>query len=287
MRDLLQLFTPKRAALLGSPAFLTVLALPPSTVQAQRERPRLVLQALDLDHDGSLSAAELRNASAALLTLDRNGDGQLTADELEPPRPDAGMSADQLTTLLMGFDRNGDGVLSAEEVPERLKPMFTRGDRDHDGKLTAAEIRAMAQRTGAPNGHAGGPGSSTGVMRQDPLLNSLDADHDGVVSAAEITAAPVTLASLDKNGDGTLSPEEIRVRQPSPAERTAHLLDEFDTDKDGKLSSAEAPDGLRARFSAADLNHDGVLDREELLQMFAQQQSPGRSQPAQQKGTHD
>jgi len=44
--------------------------------------------ALDTDHDGQLSAAEITHATAALKTLDRDGDGILSGDELHPPRPE-------------------------------------------------------------------------------------------------------------------------------------------------------------------------------------------------------
>lgn len=45
-----------------------------------------VLAALDSDHDGEISSSEVHNAAAALRTLDRNGAGSLTLDELLPPR---------------------------------------------------------------------------------------------------------------------------------------------------------------------------------------------------------
>ena len=41
----------------------------------------------DANHDGVLSADEIRNASAALWKLDKNGDGKLAADELRPNGP--------------------------------------------------------------------------------------------------------------------------------------------------------------------------------------------------------
>lgn len=46
-----------------------------------------ILRALDLDQDGTLSAAEIANASAALLKLDQNGDGQLIVKEFAPRPP--------------------------------------------------------------------------------------------------------------------------------------------------------------------------------------------------------
>ena len=43
-----------------------------------------VMQALDEDGDGEISADELANASAALAALDKDGNGKLTLDELRP-----------------------------------------------------------------------------------------------------------------------------------------------------------------------------------------------------------
>jgi hypothetical protein len=43
-----------------------------------------VLAALDADHNGEISVAEIQNSPAALKTLDKDGDGRLVADELLP-----------------------------------------------------------------------------------------------------------------------------------------------------------------------------------------------------------
>lgn len=56
-----------------------------------RPPPPPVMVVLDANHDGVLDATEIANASKALLTLDKNGDGKLTQDELRPPRPEGGM----------------------------------------------------------------------------------------------------------------------------------------------------------------------------------------------------
>jgi len=52
-----------------------------------RRPPNPLLHIFDTNHDGVISADEIAHAPAALKALDKNGDGQLTADELRPPRP--------------------------------------------------------------------------------------------------------------------------------------------------------------------------------------------------------
>jgi len=47
-------------------------------------RIHLVLAALDTDHDGLISASEIRDSPAALRALDENGDGRLTPEEIFP-----------------------------------------------------------------------------------------------------------------------------------------------------------------------------------------------------------
>ncbi len=231
-------------------------------------QPRLVLKALDTDGDGKLSAVEIAAAPKTLLTLDRNADGQLTVDELTPRPENAGATADELVKQLMAFDKNGDGVLTTDELPARMQSMFTRGDTDHDGRLTPDEIRVMARRQGVPSGGAEGLKRQSAMMKNDPLLNALDTDHDGVISAQEIAAASQSLLALDVNHDGEILPDEMKPRQQTPAERVDHMLDEWDTNKDGKISKAEAPDRMQQAFESIDRNGDGFLDRDELLEYF-------------------
>lgn len=64
----------------------------PAAGRPKRAVPPIVA-ALDADGDGVISAAEIANAPAALLKLDRNRDGKLTPDEYRPPRPDDGFAA--------------------------------------------------------------------------------------------------------------------------------------------------------------------------------------------------
>lgn len=51
------------------------------------ERPPMpIIEALDLNRDGTISADEIAKAVTSLKKLDNNGDGRITPDEYRPPR---------------------------------------------------------------------------------------------------------------------------------------------------------------------------------------------------------
>ena len=49
-----------------------------------------IMAALDLNGNGIIEAEEIAKAVDSLKTLDKNGDGKLTPDEIMPPRPHGG-----------------------------------------------------------------------------------------------------------------------------------------------------------------------------------------------------
>lgn len=57
---------------------------PPASVMREMMRRSPVLSALDIDGDGELSADELDSAPASLKKVDRNGDGEISRDEMRP-----------------------------------------------------------------------------------------------------------------------------------------------------------------------------------------------------------
>jgi hypothetical protein len=120
-----------------------------------------VMKVLDAYKDGELSATEIANASAALLTLDKNGDGKLSAAELMPPppggtnqfgfRPPPG-GKHPVPPIIAALDTNGDGELNATEIANASTSLL-KLDTNGDGKLSRDELR--------PQGH-GGPGGPGG-----------------------------------------------------------------------------------------------------------------------------
>lgn len=190
-----------------------------------------ILNAVDSNQDGTLSAAEIADSAAQLRKLDKNGDGRLTRDEGgvqfggarggRPPGeeeipPIPGPTAEELTNTLMAFDANHNGKLEKRELPARMQGMFDQGDTNHDGVLTRDEIAKLADANrqqvpgrgpGGGSGRGGGRGRGGGP--QDLAFNALDTDHNGEISADEIANAPSSLKSLDKNGDGQITEDEI------------------------------------------------------------------------------
>ncbi len=150
--------------------------------------------ALDADHDGTLSAAEIAAAPAALATLDADGDGQLEGEEFRPPAPPRGgpggpgfggpggppgppgggppgspaggsPGADRGRDRVRAFlrelheaDADGDQRLSRDEAPERIRDRFDKIDSNGDEFIDMAEVRQVAERMAAGGKGKGKPG---------------------------------------------------------------------------------------------------------------------------------
>jgi Ca2+-binding EF-hand superfamily protein len=216
-------------------------------------------------------------------TLDRNGDGTLTAKEADPAVVNA------LVRLTVGpadvpavgeLDvRPKDGKVSIDELAEALRPilvpfrlqtgrqaigrtdaLFEQLDRDKDEQLTRPELAAIA-------------GS----------LRPLDLDDDETISAIElepfISAADTAVMeeSSERRARLTGLPPVIELVADESSFRPARLLlKKYDKGKgdvpgrpDGKLSSGEfaiAPDA----FAAADKSGDDALDTDELRKLIGQ-----------------
>src|SRR2546426_9495012 len=73
-------------------------------------------------------------------------------------------------------------------------------------------------REGRPGPGGPGPGPGGGPRFVMPLMQALDANGDGIIDETEIANASAALKKLDKNGDGKLTPDELRPPLPPPGE---------------------------------------------------------------------
>jgi Ca2+-binding EF-hand superfamily protein len=171
-----------------------------------------VLNILDVDQDGIVTATELAAAPALLPKLDKDGDGKLSVAEAglqriptpdrpveEPPSPPP--TADAILSDLLMFDANHNGKLEKKEVPVRMQGIFDRGDTNHDQVLSHEELVAMSEenrQTKLPTRRPGGA-----------AFNAVDTDQDGQISSAEAANAAASLKTLDKNGDGRIEESDL------------------------------------------------------------------------------
>jgi hypothetical protein len=134
-----------------------------------------VMKVLDADRDGELSAAEIANASNALLTLDKDGDGKLSTTELMPPppggtnqfglRPPAGAKP-PVPLVIAALDPNEDGELDATEIANASASLLQL-DVNADGKLSRDELRPPRPSGPGGQGGPGGPGGPDGAGAPD------------------------------------------------------------------------------------------------------------------------
>lgn len=149
-----------------------------------------LLPILDTDGNGKLEAEEIAQARASLLARDRNGDGNLEASELQPPRqgrrgrrgpggPGGGSFRDP---LMEAVDLDRDGELFEDEV-ENAAANLGKLDKNGDGRLTRSEHRIRPKlrsgggrpRGGPPGGGPGRGGGEGGALKLPTDLGPEDA----------------------------------------------------------------------------------------------------------------
>jgi hypothetical protein len=101
--------------------------------------------------------------------------------------------------LILKYDANHDGSVTKAEMEAGLRADFDKYDTAHTGCLTPAQVAAInAERIAADQAAA------------SPLQ---DFRQDGCVDFQEFAAAPRSVFdTLDKNGDGTVTPQEFNPK---------------------------------------------------------------------------
>jgi Ca2+-binding EF-hand superfamily protein len=256
---------------------------------------------LDLNGDGILTRADAPDGQLdpvqALLGLlretDANGDGVVTFEEAAAFRPD--LTQEQFASL----DVNGDGVLSRDDLPPPTDPMarlialLPAADANHDNAVTFDELQALApdltqEQFNKLDRNGDGVIASDDLAPpppQDPrerllaLIRQVDANHDGAATLDEVRAVlpqfpEEEFTRLDANGDGVLTADDAATLPPIPEDnglRQALLrsLVNADTNHNGELDYAEIaaayPDAPAELLAAIDTDHNWSISRSEIL----------------------
>ncbi len=120
-------------------------------------------------------------------------------------------------------------------------------------------------------------GNNANANNVPPFFNEMDANKDGKISKAEAKdRIAENFDTLDKNKDGFLTVEEINA-DPNRQQRQGGApagggFAEMDTNKDGKVSKAEAKDRILENFDTYDKNKDGFITQEEMAASRPQRQ---------------
>lgn len=216
-----------------------------------RPPPHPLEVALDTDGDGQLSAKEIENAVTALKTLDKNEDGKLDADELRPRfgrRPDGQPGGGR------GFRRpDGDRPEGAARERDPARPgnaeeMLARMlsfDKNEDGKLTKDEL----------------------PERMQGMIARGDTNGDGAIDKEELAKL---VESLRERGDER-RPRGDRPDGRGPDGRGAGRPD-AGTEGRGGPGGPPSPENLVTFAMRFDADGDEKLSREELLEFARQMQ---------------
>lgn len=104
----------------------------------------------------------------------------------------------------------------------------------------------------------------------DKYFEKADANKDGALSKEELQAARADrMQGADADKDGFITSDEMAAHHAArmEAKKDEHFTrfsEKFDTNKDGKVSTAEIEAHESPFFDKADANSDGKLTKEEL-----------------------
>ena len=170
------------------------------------------LKTLDADGDGNITQEEASPARGS----GRGGPGGRRG-------PGGLGDPNAMIDRIMEGDKNGDGQLSPDEVPPQMGRMLSDADLNGDRVIDQQELRQAVENLQNRFGGRGGPGgggrgrAGQGGFRggnPESMMQQLmasDTDGDGLLSPKEVPRQLMPmLQGADLNGDGFLNNREVQ-----------------------------------------------------------------------------
>lgn len=235
----------------------------------------------DKNGDGKLTLKEIPEYAQARMKplFERLKKDELTREDLRRAQA-SGNRATGVEAYFKRLDANNDGKLKIAEVPGRtkelVKTLLRRAGKEEDDSITLEEFQKHFRGAGNP----GQPRQAQQFGGAPAFVRVLDANRDGKISKEELAKAGEQFEKLDRNKDGQLDTRELfgftaraggnRPNPPRAAQFVARLLEQYDANKDGKLSKDEIPDRGKERYTRWDADKNGELTKDELTKAVQQ-----------------
>lgn len=209
---------------------------PINSIEDLQDAGKLLFKLADTNNDNRISQKEAIDAGNLLaggffFRADANGDGTVTADEARAARE---ALFNQRPLLRFIFERGKSAVNIEQQtgggaVNQQKINLMNLLDSNHDGNISAAELRQAVQTTvqsiflaadGNGDGQLDPAEVNHGVLELgrtvvQTAFNAADQDKNGAVSQAEFDKAitkpaHVLFRIFDANNDGQISADEMR-----------------------------------------------------------------------------
>ncbi len=221
-----------------------------------------------------LLAGAAMSASATVAYAQNGGGNQQPAPGMqncEQGTPGQGPCGEGMGQQGMGQQGMGQPGMGPQAMGER--GMAPR-DSDFRGGRHGKWGGQMASNEGGRHGPGmmGQRGHGFGGKRgQGPnfelMFQKADKDNSGTVTLEEFTAAmPMQWADADADGDGSITAQELadQMQRQMLLRRAEMMIKRFDTDNDGKVSTAEIEKARQDRFARLDVDDSGAIEQDEM-----------------------